>query len=441
MSEQLYLFDLPESSKEQIPTVEGKLKPRLNSPVRNQVEFVNSTIDDLIESDHQVRNIWNYVDQMDLSPILKKIKSTESNPGRPAIDPKILLAIWIYAIVEGIGSARLIERYCNYHLAFRWLCGGVSVNYHSISDFRRNNSSEFDELISEMIARLMNKDLITLKQISQDGMRVRASAGSSSFRRKPRLRELLKEARARVEELTKEMDLDSSACLDRKKAAQKRAAEDRRNRVNQAIEEHKKAIIEKGISKKKQRKPFTQEEKDEVRSSTTDPEARKMKMGNGGFNPAYNFQIAIDNESRFIVGYEALKKNNDYGQMHKMFDKVRNRFNKTPGRWLVDQGYLDHNDIHNVEKASCKVYVNPKKVEIQSTDSNELIAWRIRMEMDEAKEVYKDRAANSEWANAGMRNRGLRQLLVRGLKGVTSVFNLHVLTHNVLRANKFGYSW
>lgn len=250
MTEQLNLFELPELPQEDTVSNPNKSKPRLNSPIRNQIEFVQSSIDDLIDPDHQVRNIWNYVEQINLSPILIKIKSTESNPGRPAIDPKVLLAIWIYAIVEGIGSARLIERYCSEHLAFRWLCGCVSVNYHSISDFRRHNTEEFDELISEMIARLMQKDLVTLKQLSQDGMRVRASAGTSSFRRKPKLKELHKIASQRVEELRKEIDLDSSACLSRKKAAQKRALEDKMNRINEAIEEHKKATIEKGISKK-----------------------------------------------------------------------------------------------------------------------------------------------------------------------------------------------
>lgn len=435
------LFQSPECFKEDVQPNFEKSKPRLNCAVRNQIEFVRASIDDLIEPDHSVRSIWNYVDQMDLSSILKKIKSTESTPGRPAIDPKILLTLWIYAIVEGIGSARLIERYSNYHLAFMWIRGGVSINYHTISDFRRNNAVEFDSLISEMIARLMDKNLITLRQISQDGMRVRAAAGTSSFRRKPKLKELLKIASQRVEDLRKEIDLDPSACLDRKKIAQKIAAEDKLNRVNKAIEEHKKATIEKGKSKKKHRKQFTQEEKDEIRSSTTDPEARKMKMGHGGFSPAYNLQIAIDNESRFIVGHEVLKKNNDYGELFKMYQKVKGTFKKGPLRWLVDQGYLDHNDIEKVEKDGCEVYVNPKKNEIRQNDSNELAMWRIRMGMDEAKEIYKDRAANSEWANAGMRNRGLRQFLIRGLKGVKSMFNFHVLTHNILRAIKLGYAW
>lgn len=166
-----------------------------------------------------------------------------------------------------------------------------------------------------------------------------------------------------------------------------------------------------------------------------------MKMGHGGFSPAYNLQLVIDNESRFIVGHEAINKNNDYGQLYKMFKKVTNRYGIITKRWLVDQGYLDHLDIIKLEKVGCEVYVNPKKKEIMKNDSFELETWRRRMGMEESQEIYKDRASNSEWANASLRNRGLRQFLVRGIQNIKSVLNLHVLTHNILRALKLGYIW
>lgn len=445
MDEQFELFTFQRSHDESLVANQGESKARIKCPVRNQIEFIHSSIDDLIPEDHSVRNIWNYVSQIDLSPFLSKIKSTETNPGRPAIDPKILLSLWIYAISEGIGSARVIDRYCKEHLAFRWLCGGVSVNYHSISDFRRVNSVEFDDLISKTIARLVDRNLVSLKQISQDGMKVRASAGTSSFRRKPTLKELYAISKEQVEILRKEIDQDPTICINREIAAKKRAALERKNRLEQALNEHKKLTIEKGHSKKKHRKPFTQEEKKEIRSSTTDPEARKMKMGHGGFSPAYNMQIMIATGSRFIVSAKAINRNNDYGQLDVMFNLVKNEYGETPEKWLVDQGYLDHNDIIKVQKQGCDVYVNPrsnaKKSISLENDHEELVKWRIRMGMDEAKEIYKDRASNSEWANAGMRNRGLKQLLVRGLKNVQSVLSLHALTHNILRAISLKYAW
>jgi len=447
MNEQLLLFPTPEHIEEANSVNFYKGKPRLKSPIRTQVEFVNSCLDDLIPEDHQVRSIWNYVDQMDLSLFLNKINSTSSNPGRPAINPKILLALWIYAIIEGIGSARVIDRYCSEHIAFKWLCGGVSVNYHTISDFRKNNSNEFDELLSQIIARLMQRDLITLKRVSQDGMRVRASAGSSSFRRKTKLKELLIIATEQVNSLKKELDEDAASCLNRQTAAKKRASEERLKRLQEALEEHRKSIIDLTNAKKKHYKQLTQEKKDKIRASTTDPKARKMKMSNGGFNPAYNLQIAVDTESRFIIGGYVTNKGSDYGELLAMFSKIKNKYSKIAREWLVDQGYLDHQDIIKVQKSGCKVYVNPKEQtkknpnEPRCTEDCELAEWRVRMGMDEAKEIYKDRAATSEWVNAGMRNRGLQQMLVRGLRNVSSVLNLHALTHNISRAVKLGFSW
>ncbi len=449
MSDQLFLFDLPEYALEENltnPAFFGKGKPRFNSAVRNQVEFVNSSLDDLIPDDHQVRNILKYVEQMDLSAFYHKIKSTAGNPGRPPIDPKILFTLWIFAIIEGIGSARVIDRYCTEHIAFKWICGGVPVNYHTISDFRKNNSVEFDGLITLTIARLMNRDLVTLKRVSQDGMRVRASAGSSSFRRKPSIKELKAVATEQVRILRKELEEDPQTCLNRQKAAKKRATEEREMRLNQAIKELEKDAKEKGMAKKKQRKPFTQKEKSEIRVSTTDPEAKKMKMANGGFNPAYNMQLAVDTESRFIVGNFVINKGNDFDQLPSMFNQFKNRYAKIPNEYLVDQGYLVNDNIENAEKLGSKMYVNPKVGKInpyepREDESKELGEWRIRMGTDEAKEIYKDRASNSEWANAGMRNRGLKHILVRGLNNVKGVLNLHVLTHNILRAIKLGYCW
>jgi len=447
MKDSPMLFTLPQYNEDTVSPQTGKAKPRVNSPIRNQIEFTHTCLDDLISEDHQVRNIWNYVDQMDLSVISNKIQSTLDSPGRPATDPKIMLTLWIYALIEGIGSARVIDRYSSEHLAFKWICGGVSVNYHSISDFRKNNSTEFDDLITLTIARLMERELVTLKRISQDGMRVRASAGSSSFRRKPKLKELLVIAKEQVDLLRKEIDEDPSVCLNRQMAAKKRAAEERKTRIEKAIEEHKKLIIEKGKTKKKHRKPFTAKEKQETRASISDPDARKMKMNNGGYNPAYNVQLAVDTGSRFIVGATVIKNGNDSGELPKMFNQITTRYKTKVDQWLVDKGYLEFNDLIKVQKSGCKVYVNPslkgKKDPnaINPKEDAELGEWRKRMGTEEAQEIYKDRASNSEWANAGMRNRGLGQLLVRGLNAVKGVIGLQVLAHNIVRATRLNYAW
>lgn len=450
MDEQLLLFSIPEhaeSKKTECENIRFNHKPKLNSPVRNQIEFINASLDDLLPEDHEVRNIWNFISHIDLSPLLTKIQSRDGDRGRAATDPKILLAVWVYAITQGIGSARMIDRYCEEHIAFKWLCGGVKMNYHTISDFRKNNSKEFDEIITVFIANLMDKKLITLKRISQDGCKVRANAGSSSFRRKPRLKELLKVAKEQVEFLRTELDTDPSTSLNRQQAAKQRAVEERKARVEEAVKEHSKITSSLYQSKKKHRKQLTEKEREEIRASTTDPEARKMKMANGGYNPAYNMQIAVDTESRFVMGWYATNRGNDYGELGKMFDEIEKKYARTPKEILVDQGYSTHDDIIKVQKQGCKVYVHPNQkrsknpYERKEGEHEELAEWRVRMGLEESKEIYKDRAATSEWVNAGLRNRGLKQLLVRGCKKVGAVLGLQVLTHNILRAIKLGYSW
>lgn len=444
MSEQNTLFDLPKHILEPVQENNYRGKPRLRTAIRDQYEFMHSTLDKLISDDHQVRNVWNYVSQLDLLPMINKINSVPGNPGRSATDPKILLALWIYAIIEGIGSARLIERYASEHLAFKWICGGVSVNHHSISDFRKNNSEEFDQLISETIAILMKRNLVNLKRVSHDGMRVRASASSSSFRRERSLKECLVMAEKQVTTLRKEIDDDPGACVNRKQAAQKRAAEESKARIKEAMKELKKLKAEKEKAKKKHRKKLTDEEKKEIRASTTDPEARKMKMANGGFNPAYNMQIVVDTASRIIVGIEVTKRGNDYGEILPLSQQVKNRCGVMPKEWLADQGYLDFNDIEGLAKEGCKAYIPPKKVKNDVPrygQSKEINEWRLRMNTDEAQEIYKERASTSEWVNAGMRNRGMTQLLVRGRKNVRGMLSLHALSHNMIVATKLGMKW
>jgi transposase len=443
MNDQMSLFSIPEHiENSKTERTKHNYKPKIKSAIRNQIEFINASLDDLLPEDHEVRGLWDFIDQMELSPILNKIQSTIGDRGRAATDPKILLALWVYAITQGIGSARMIDRYCEEHIGFKWLCGGVTMNYHTISDFRKNNPDEFDELATSLIANLMNKNLITLKRVSQDGCKVRANAGSSSFRRKPRLRELLAIAKEQVELLRTELDEEPSKGLNRQRAAKQRAREERKVRVEQAIKEHAKVVSSLYQSKKKHHKELTEEEKKKIRASTTDPEARKMKMANGGYNPAYNMQIAIDTKSRFIVGWYATNRGTDYCELGKMFDKLSSKYTKKPEETLVDQGYLVNDDIIKLQKQGCKVYVNPSSrnahnpYEPKEGEDEELAEWRARMGLEESKEIYKDRAATSEWANAGMRNRGLKQLLIRGCRKVGSVLCLHVLTHNILRAIK-----
>ena len=138
---------------------------------------------------------------LELSRFCAPIKARENTPGRDATDPRVLLGLWLYGLSEGVNSAREIARLSTEHAAYRWLCGGVSVNHHTLSDFRSGHGVALDELFSQVLGLLMRQHLISLSRVAQDGTRVRASAGSASFRRKARLKACVRAARDHLERL------------------------------------------------------------------------------------------------------------------------------------------------------------------------------------------------------------------------------------------------
>lgn len=437
-----HLFDLPETSmseKSEMQLPSGK--PRLKTACRDQYEIHNSTLDMLIEEDHVVRNIWAYVDNLDLSSVYSSIKSTVGNAGRPAIDPKILVTLWLYATVEGIGSAYVLTRYCKEHNAFRWICGNVEIERKTISDFRVANADLFDSLLAQSIAVLLKQNLVSLKEISQDGIRVRASAGKSSFRREKTLNELLVIAKNQVKQLRKELEEDPNTTISRQKSAKKQTVEDRKSRVEASLselEKLKKITDQNRVNNKK--KKLTEDEKQKLRVSTTDCEARIMKMGDSGFRPAYNIQLATDTYSQVIVGIDVFNTGSDAGLLLPMYEQFKQKFLSIPERWLCDGGFKNKKAIEIPAQEGCLVYLPKEKKKIKSAkdtfvgNSKLLKGWSDRMESEEGKEIYKRRASTSECVNALARQRGLYQFTVRGIGKVKSVVNIFSIVHNMMRS-------
>jgi len=442
MNEQKSLFLIPDGPEIDNYEKKYKGKPRTIKPQRDQVEMMMFSIDQLIPASHKARLVWKYVEKLDLSKLLLKIDSTEGSLGRPAIDPHILLTLWLYATIEGIGQGRVIERYCSEHNAFKWICGGVNVNYHTINDFRANNEECLNELIIQSVAMLLFENLITLEEISQDGIKVRAHAGASSFRRKDKLKIFQKIAKEHVEKLNEERLKTPSDVISRKKIVENQKAVDRENRLNKAIEQLNKITEQKKKVLKKQRKKLVKKKEEKIRVSTTDPESRVMKMGNGGYNPAYNVQLATDVKTQVIVGMKVSNQEMDMGLISKMQELVIHTFGTKPKRWLVDGGYVQHEDIDKIAQINpeCIIYMPPRNSKDpesylpKDTDSHYVKEWRINMGKIESKKIYKNRAATSECVNANARNRGLQQFFVRGISKVASNMSLFVIVHNMIRS-------
>ena len=409
--------------------------PRLRQADRAQVEFRACCWNDLLPADHQACIVWQYVSQMDLSPLLAKIKSVRRNAGHPATDPRILVALWLYATLRGVGSARELNRRCSQdvgEIPFQWICGGVSLNYHTLADFRVQHGEFLDQFFTDSVAVLLQEELVTLDRVAQDGMKVRASAGAASFRRKPTLEEHLAEARQQIEALKQELEANPASATARQKAARERALREREERLRKALEQHAEMEAKKKAS-----------EKEQARASTTDADARVMKMGDGGFRPAFNVQLATDTATQIISGVEVTNSGGDQGKMLPMVEQHEKRYGRTPDEMLVDGGFVKKDDIIAVSEpnGTTTVFAPVMVSKTSKRDAHEprdddhpaVAQWRTRMATDAAKEIYKERAATAECVNAIARNRGLQQFRVRGQPKVRAVILWYVLAHNLMR--------
>src|SRR3972149_4540794 len=240
---------------------------RLYKPVRDQLEMIIRDLDSVLPKDHLARTVWAIVESLDLSAFYAPIKAVVGGPGHPATDPQVLVALWIYATSQSVGKARQLDRLCREHDAYRWLCGGVPINYHMLSDFRVEYRRALDDLMTKVLAAMMAEGVVSLDRVAQDGMRVRASAGAASFRREGELKEWLGKAEAQVKRLTAQVDEPEEARTEpsqREVAARERAARERQERIEQALKE----LPEVREAKK------TAKERENARVSPTDPEAR-----------------------------------------------------------------------------------------------------------------------------------------------------------------------
>lgn len=413
------------------PATPVKAAARVLYPNRNQIELRPSDLESLLSEDHLARLVWGYVERQDLSALYSRIKAVDGGCGRSAIAPEILLALWLYATLEGVGSARALARLCGAHDAYRWLCGGVQVNHHTLSDFRVSQGTFLDRLLTANVASLLATGAVTMKRVAQDGMRVRAHAGAASFRRKDRLQQFQQQARQQVEALKREVLDDPAATERRQQAARERAAREREERITKALAQLPK--VEK--IKQAQGKPASS-----ARVSTTDAEASVMKMPDGGFRPAYNTQMATDTQSQVIVGVDIVTTGSDLGQLAPMVEQLDERYALRPQEMLVDGGFARHDDIERLAPTTTVYAPVPKPRDATRDphvalpdDSETIAAWRERMGTETAREIYKERAATAECVNAQARNRGLQRFNVCGLDKVKSVLLWYALAHNLMR--------
>jgi transposase len=408
---------------------------RCRRPDREQALLQPVCLEELLPADHEARAIWEVTGRLDLSGFYAAVAARGEQPGRSATDPRLLLALWLYATKEGVGSGRELERRCRYHDAYRWLCGGVSVNYHTLNDFRVSHGAALDELFTSVLTSLVSQQVVTVERISQDGTRVRAWAGKSSFRRRASLERLQRELAAHVQALKGRVDQPALA-----RTRQLQAAADRQRRIAAAL-----AVLPELEAAKRQQKPKASKE-NPARASTTDADARVMRLADGGYRPAYNVQVAVDTQSRAIVGVAVTTAGSDTHQSAVLRAQVEARTGGRVQEQLLDGGYANLALITAAERSGVTIYApvpEPRQKDVdpyapKPGDSPEVIAWRARMKTAAAQQLYRTRAATVETVNGDLKeHRGLRQFKVRGQAKAFCVALLAALTYNLLHFKEY----
>jgi transposase len=433
MADKQLFEDLPE---QKTPSAEVRGAPRLREPERSQVSMQVAALDDLIPEDHPVRAVWSFVEGLDLSALYDVIKAREGEPGHPPASPKLMLALWLWATIDGVGSARQLDRLCRDHLVYRWLCGGVSMNYHSLSNFRIAHMAVLERLLAQGVTSMVDAGLVSLDTLAQDGLRVRAGAGASSFRRRPRLDELRAAAQTRVERLRAEVETDPAAGDRVRRAARERGARGFAERIAAAQERMKELEAERERREKTNKKEVAKQKP--PRASTTDADARVMKMADGGWRPAYNMQIISAPKHQVIVAVDIDTSGSDRGLAQPGIETVHAE-GFEPSNYLIDGGYTKNDDIELAHVNGIKLWCPPGQTKHgtdpyapKQGDGAGVADWRKRMQSEEGKTFYRLRAQH-ECINAHARRMGLCQLTLRGKIKARIHLLWFAVAHNVMR--------
>jgi transposase len=392
----------------------------------------------LIPEDHPARTVWAVVQRFDLTDFLRHIRARGRRPGRNATDPQLLIALWLYAATRNVACGRELARLCHESAPYQWLCGGVTVNYHTLNAFRVGHEKALDDILAQMLAILTRAEVVSLDREAQDGTRVRACAGSGSFHRRETLEEHLRLAREHLKAI-KEVAV-SQALSAQQRAARQRAASEQQERLEQALEE-----LEKVERAKVQQKAKPSKERP-ARASSTDPEARLMRMPDGGTRPAYNVQLSTDCRSRAVIGVEVTNAGSDVGQDGPMRAQLEERIDDVVAEQLTDGDYVSLEGIERAAAEGVTVYMpvpEPRKkgtdpYQPKSTDSEAVAEWRERMGREEAQAIYQERGSTIETVNGETKEyRGMRRLLVRGLSKARCVALLAAMAYNLVHFAPF----
>jgi transposase len=418
---------------------------------RSQPSWDLIDLEALVAPDHRARVVWAFTEGLDLRALYDAVGAREGEAGRPPPDPRVLMALWLYATLEGVGSARHLDRLVKRDLAYRWLAGGVPMNYHGLADFRVGWGDVLDKLLTESVTALVSEGLASLDEITVDGTKVRAPASRRSFTRGGRLERIEREAGERIARLKAQVESDPASSNRRREAAQERAAREAQDKAAKARAALEKLRKEKAEREKKHKEQ--EQSKNEPAVSLSDPEARWMVFADGAFRPGYNVQTAFEPVSGLVAAVTATDRRNDQGLAAPMVDELARRYGKTPDRALFDAGYVDADDIvamaaHPAGPVEVYMPLPTEKPEAElkpksranrrakrAREPQAVKDWRARMQTEAAQAIYRRRKLG-ELAHAHYKNRGFWRTTVTGRLKTQAVALWQALANNMMVAHR-----
>jgi transposase len=411
---------------------------------RAQLRWDLVDLDSQLPDDHRARLVWGFVEGLDLSEFYDRIKARDAVAGRPATDPQVVLAVWLYATLEAIGSARAIDRLCRQHAAYRWLCGGAPINHDLLATFRREHAASLDRLLTQSVTGLIAEKLVSLKELAIDGTKVRACAGRGSMSKRKRLERIEKAVAERVAALKSELK-DPAEPERRRQRRALQATEERARRVERAQQK----LAELAQEQAARAKTHAQEEaaKGEPKVSVSDPEARSMRLADGAVAPAWNVQVATTNG--FVMAIDPTDRRKDGGLAPGLVAKIAERCGRAPRRLLADTTAITREDIVKLaerypemtvysppppERADVTAETLRKWRWIRRREPPAVRAWRARLASEDGQETYHRRKL-TERAHGIIKNRGMSRFLVHSREKVRAVCLLQALALNLSWAN------
>lgn len=399
--------------------------------------YSSCTLDQLLPHDHEVRAVWFLVQELDFAAFHARVKAVEGRPGKPPFRPDVLFALWLYACLQGVGSARDLHRHCTETLPFQWLCGDDPPDYHTLADFYADHYERLHALFVSHVAALRSQGLVDLQRVTLDGTKVPADASTGAFHREPTLQRHLAEAETHVAAWEQQRVCVQELSV-RQQAARRRAARTRAERLRRAVDAVHTVQQQRAASNRKDPPP------EEARASETDPDVRRMKFPNGGYALAYNVQTVLDLHSELIVATTVTNQASDNGLLGPMLEQVEQEQGSKPQEVLADSGFVDAADIDDLEGAGVRVIMPPKNeakerkagkdpYAAKRRDTPAVAGWRARMGTAQAQAAYRQRSGPAERVHAFMEQRRWRRFRLRGLQKARVEALWQALAHNVER--------